>query len=478
MKEITDKIDQFSETEWEVYFGDPEKKITQAAGPSCVATLIVWAAEEAGLPCLTFGGNIYIYNGTHYSKESLADIIYVALKRIGFPLAFVNDSDFLKKVEKNIQVASQRHRNNIEMNPRGLNFQDGCLMISRKDVKFLPHSPNRVFTYCLPFKYNGERKKSEVWAPFIEQIIPDAEYRAYTMASLANALAGDPMYAQRMLLLMGVGASGKSTLIDAICSTIGTDNVCNVDDLKNVTKDDSRFRIDLANNILCICGDASGNIGNKDVLKQIISKEELAGRRLYKEVEYFTPRASLIVASNEIGFTHTLSDSGIARRLDIIEFRESIPEERRDPHIGRKLERTNEQREMILDLIDALMTMQNENDGKMVRPARLVSMLEKLKKEGDTFLSFLHESGLEPAAETGVGTVWLQQKEMADMFNRYRQDNRNGTISTPKVKQKARDHGCKEEKGRSNGWKYLFKVFDNKAFDDMRTSVIFDSNTK
>lgn len=478
MQEIKEKIEQFSEMEWEVHFGDPEKKITQALAPACTATIIVWAAEEAGLPCLTFGGNIYLYNGSHYGRESLSEIIYCALQRLSLPLALVNDSEFLKRVEKNIQVASTRHRNNIEMNPRGINFKDGCLMISRKDVKFLPHSPNRVFTYALPFNYNGERTKSEVWTPFIEQIIPDEEYRSYTMASLANALAGDPMYAQRMLLLMGVGASGKSTLIDAICATIGTDNVCNVDDLKNVTKDDSRFRIDLANNILCICGDASGNIGNKDVLKQIISKEELAGRRLYKEVEYFTPRASLIVASNEIGFTHTLSDSGIARRLDIIEFRESIPEEKRDPHIGRKLERENEQREMILDLIDALMAMQNEHDGKMVRPARLVAMLEKMKKEGDTFLSFLYESGMEPAGEPGVKTVWLQQREMANMFNRYRQDNRHGTISTNKVRQKARDHGSLEEKGRSNQWKYLFKVFDSKAFDEMRTTVIFDSTKK
>jgi len=280
-----------------------------------------------------------------------------------------------------------------------------------------------------------------------------------------------------MLLLMGVGASGKSTLIEAVTAAIGKNNVCNIDDLKNLTKDDSRYRIDLANNILCVCGDASGNIGNKDVLKQIVSKEELSGRRLYKEVEYFTPRASLIVASNEIGFTHVLSDSGISRRLDIIEFRNPIAEDKRDPHIGRKLEGENEQREMILDMVDALVKMQNEHDGKMVRPERLVNTLEKLKKEGDTFLSFLEHAGLETCPEAGPSCIWLKQKQLADMFNDYRQDNRNGSISTNKVKQKARDHGA-VEKSHGNGDKYLFKVVDQKAFDDLHHRTIFDSKTK
>ena len=477
MKTIIDKIEQFNELDWEHFFGEPDKKITQAAAPSSVATLIVWAAEEAGYPCLTFGGNIYLYNGKNYEKGSLRDLVYTGLKRIGFPLAFVNDSEFIKKVEKNIQVASKSHQDSIEMNPRGLNFLDGSLMITRKGTEFIPHSPKRVFTYALPFMYKGERKASKVWTKFIEQIIPEQEYRTYTLASLANALAGDPLYAQRMLLLMGVGASGKSTLIDAVSAAIGKGNVCNVDDLKNVTKDDSRFRIDLANHILCVCGDASGNIGNKDVLKQIISKEELAGRRLYKEVEYFTPRASLIVASNEIGFTHTLSDSGISRRLDIIEFREAIAEADRDPHIGEKLGAPNEMREMILDMVSALITMQNENDGKMVRPSQLTATLDKLRKEGDSFLSWLHEAGLQPIGEQGVGTIWLLQKEMRDMFNQYRLDNGNGTISTGKAKQKARDHGCLEEKGRMNQEKYCFKVVDSEAYDAMYHKVIYDSTT-
>ena len=478
MKILTDKIESFSSMEWDAYLGNPEKAISASALPSAVATVISWACEEVGMPILVFGGNIYIYNGKYYSRGELRALMFESLKKLSHPWALINDSEFVKKVEKNLQLASSTHRNGVNMNPRGINFEDGTLLITRHKTEFVEHSHQRVFTYCLPFKYHGIRVKSDVWQPFIEQIIPEQQYREYTLASLANSIAGDPMYAQRMLLLMGVGASGKSTLIEAVTAAIGKNNVCNIDDLKNLTKDDSRYRIDLANNILCVCGDASGNIGNKDVLKQIVSKEELSGRRLYKEVEYFTPRASLIVASNEIGFTHVLSDSGISRRLDIIEFRNPIAEDKRDPHIGRKLEQENEQREMILDMVDALVKMQNEHDGKMVRPERLVNTLEKLKKEGDTFLSFLEHAGLETCPEAGPSCIWLKQKQLADMFNDYRQDNRNGSISTNKVKQKARDHGAVEKSAGGNGDKYLFKVVDQKSFDALHHRTIFDSTKK
>jgi len=186
------------------------------------------------------------------------------------------------------------------------------------------------------------------------------------------------MHAQRMLLL--------STLIDAVVATIGKQNACRVDDLRNLTKDESRYRIDLANHILCICGDASGNLGNKDVLKQIVSKEEISGRRLYREVEYFVPRASLVVASNEIGFTHALGDSGISRRIDIVQFNNPVDEKNRDPFIGKKLAAPKEQREMVMDMIDCLLEMQN-NFGRMVRPDSLAQALDDLRYDGDTFLS-------------------------------------------------------------------------------------------
>ena len=466
MQKIIEQIQKVDSDVWESLIGDPEKSIPSKTQPAAVGAVINWASKQVESPIILIGQEVHIWNGKYYERGSIYDILGCALRVLNLPVASAIDADFIRNVEKALSVASDRYALDIEMNPKGINFADGVLFMNQTSVEFKAgHSHKNVFTYCLPFNYLGDRTESKVWSKFINQIVPDDELRKYIMASFANAIACDPMRAQRMLLLMGVGASGKSTLIDAVVSTIGSRNACRVDDLRNLTKDDSRYRIDLAKNILCICGDASGNIGNKDVLKQIISKEEISGRRLYKEIEYFYPRASLLVASNEIGFTHALGDSGISRRIDIIQFNNPVAEKDRDPFIGEKLAAPAEQREMILDMIDAIIEMQN-NHGKMVRPDSLAKALTDLMYDGDSFLAFMGWCGLEADGETAEddNTEWLHQSALRDAYNRFSGEYGNATLGMKGLKGKCRVHGCsmKSASGRSHNFK--FKVVDNDLF--------------
>jgi phage/plasmid-associated DNA primase len=466
MKKIIDKIATVDEQVWEQLIGEPEKAIPAKAQPAAVGAIINWASKEVKAPIILIGQEVHIWNGKNYERGAVYDVIDATLRVLKLPVALAIDSDFIRNVEKALSVASDRYAMGLDMSPKGINFQDGVLYMTQTSVEFVKgHDHTKVFTYCLPFNYMGERKKSKVWRKFIEQIVPDRELRRYILASFANSIACDPMRAQRMLLLMGVGASGKSTLIDAVVATIGSQNACRVDDLRNLTKDDSRYRIDLAKNILCICGDASGNIGNKDVLKQIISKEEISGRRLYKEIEYFYPRASLLVASNEIGFTHALGDSGISRRIDIIQFNNPVAEKDRDPFIGEKLAAPLEQREMILDMVDCMIEMQNTH-GKMVRPDALAQALTDLMYDGDSFLAFMGWCGIEADGEgpEDTNTEWLHQSALRDAYNRFSGEYGNAPLGMKGLKGKCRVQGAamRSASGRSHNFK--FKVVDNELF--------------
>jgi len=466
MKKIIDKIATVDELVWEQLIGEPEKAIPAKAQPAAVGAIINWASKEVKAPIILIGQEVHIWNGKNYERGAVYDVIDATLRVLKLPVALAIDSDFIRNVEKALSVASDRYAMGLDMSPKGINFQDGVLYMTQTSVEFVEgHDHTKVFTYCLPFNYMGDRKKSKVWRKFIEQIVPDRELRRYILASFANSIACDPMRAQRMLLLMGVGASGKSTLIDAVVATIGSQNACRVDDLRNLTKDDSRYRIDLAKNILCICGDASGNIGNKDVLKQIISKEEISGRRLYKEIEYFYPRASLLVASNEIGFTHALGDSGISRRIDIIQFNNPVAEKDRDPFIGEKLSAPVEQREMILDMVDCMIEMQNKH-GKMVRPDALAQALTDLMYDGDSFLAFMGWCGIEADGEgpEDTNTEWLHQSALRDAYNRFSGEYGNAPLGMKGLKGKCRVQGAamRSASGRSHNFK--FKVVDNELF--------------
>jgi P4 family phage/plasmid primase-like protien len=444
-----------------------EGRVGAKAMPSAVASLINYSANECSMPILIIGQVVHIWNGVFYEPGRIYDLIECSLDKLSCPISLAIDGDFVRSVEKCLSVCSDRWGSNVNTNPRGLNFLDGSLMISRDSMIFMEfHDPTNVFTYCLPFKYMGEREEGGVWKTFIEKAIPDEVMRNYALASLANSLAGDPLQSQRMLILMGVAASGKSTLIDAVVNVVGKRNVCRVDDLSNLTKDESRYRIDLANHILCICGDASGNLGNKDVLKQIVSKEEISGRRLYKEVEYFVPRASLIVASNEFGFTHALGDSGISRRIDIIQFLNAIPESERDPFISEKLANPIEQKEMLFDMIRCFAHMQNDY-GKMVRPKRLATILDDFRHDGDVFLSFLGASGLECGVSGNSEHEWIHQERLYGAYAQFCVKNGNQTGSMRTFKGKCESHGIPKEAAGQRKHTYLFNVVDRQAYTEM-----------
>lgn len=473
MDKVIEQIETMSD-ETRVQLVGEDKKIPQKAMPSSLAAVINWAANEASTPVLMLGQVVHLFNGRYYEAGKMYEIMEAALRRLALPISLAVDPDVLRATEKSLSVCLDRYGSDLDMNPRGLNFMDGRLMISQSQLDFIEgHDHRSVFTYCLPFNYCGTREDSVIWAKFINQIIPNEEMRRYVLASFINAIAGDPMHAQRMLLLMGVGASGKSTLIDAVVATIGKQNACRVDDLRNLTKDESRYRIDLANHILCICGDASGNLGNKDVLKQIVSKEEISGRRLYREVEYFVPRASLIVASNEIGFTHALGDSGISRRIDIIQFNNPVDEKNRDPFIGKKLAAPKEQREMVMDMIDCLLEMQNKF-GRMVRPESLAQALDDLRYDGDTFLSFLGASGLEiiKASEEAPDSIWIHQSDLFSSFNYFCGQNGNKIGSMRTLKGKCKSHGVVQESAGKRQHKFLFKLVNEKFYRSAFVNVI------
>lgn len=466
MEKVIENIESMTD-ETRVHLVGDEKRIPQKAMPSSLAAVINWAAKEANTPVLMLGQVVHLFNGRYYEAGKMYDIMEAALDKLNLPISFAIDPDVLRATEKSLSACIDRYGVDLDMNPRGLNFKDGRLMISQDSLEFLRgHDHRSVFTYCLPFEYHGERKESVVWDRFISQIIPNEEMRRYVLASFINAIAGDPLHAQRMLLLMGVGASGKSTLIDAVVAAIGKQNACRVDDLRNLTKDESRYRIDLANHILCICGDASGNLGNKDVLKQIVSKEEISGRRLYKEVEYFVPRASLIVASNEIGFTHALGDSGISRRIDIVQFNNPVAEKNRDPFIGKKLAAPKEQKGMVMDMVDCLIEMQSKH-GRMVRPEALAQALDDLRYDGDTFLSFLGGAGIEiiKKKEEDEECEWVHQKDLFSAFNYFCGLNGNKVGSMRTLKGKCKSHGVAQETAGKRQHRFLFRVSNRRDYD-------------
>lgn len=399
---------------------DPAK-ISARSSAALLAAFIPACAKEMNVPIVEMGGVTMVWCGTHFSPLS-------ERQRTRIMRAFAAPSGLLKPAVLTQEFSREYARGfAIYANPsevfgtqhprRGLNFEDGMVVFdSYQPTLQEGHQPEWLATYCIPCD-STRNLKSRDWDVFIGETLPDPEVRSYTLAMMANAIAGDPVRAQKILLLIGAAGAGKSTLIEAVAAVVGTHNVMRTDNLAQITRDDSRHRMKLAQATLCISADASDNLGDKDALKMIVSKEAIIARKLYSEPTEVVPRASLIVASNESGFSYALSDPGVERRFDIVMFMHAKPESERDGTLIDKLKDITCQAAIGISLLKFLTAELKSGSGKLLRPEAMRNEIEQLRVEGDPIMSWLNDSGL--TVQHSKGTIIIHQSIALDSFRAF-----------------------------------------------------------
>jgi len=442
---------------------DPDKCSAKSAA-AMLGISIPMLSVACGNPVLEIGGFTSIWTGTHYepvSEGQKKKVLQAFARGAGLLRPTILTSDFKREFDKSFSAYGKPEVVFPLPNQgvRGINFLDGVLTFHGPRHRFVDgHRMEDLSTYCIPTLYH-RKQKSARWEQFLEEAIPDPDARRYVLASFGNAIAGDPMKAQKILLLIGAAGAGKSTLIEAIAQCIGSQNVMRTDNLSQITKDDSRHRIRLGHATLCVSADASENIGDKDALKMIVSKEPIVARRLYHEPLEITPRASLVVASNEMGLSYVLSDPGVARRFDIVSFRSAKSEKQRDSSLIYALSTEEAMGGIGISMAEALIEHLAAHNGMFLRPAVLEQELERLKIEGDPFMSWMAASGISPDKRT-ENTVEVHQDAAMESFRQYCLNNGYNTWAMRKFKGRLRDLNLPESGKHGGKHSFIFYVTD------------------
>ena len=452
-----DKIIEIVEVPYE-----PDKCSAKSAA-AMLGIAIPSLSKTIGHPLLDMGGVTSIWCGTHYEPISDAQrkqVIRAFANGAKLLKPSILTSDFNREFERSFSASAVPSNVFGYGGPLlGINFEDGVLCVNGEKEDFRRgHRPEDLTTYCIPAKWK-EARTHDKWESFMVEAIPDEESRQYVLAMFANAIAGDPFNVQKIMLLIGAAGAGKSTMIEAIAGCIGYQNVMRTDNLAQITKDDSRHRMKLAHATLCVSADASEKIGDKDALKMIVSKEPIIARKLYAEPIEIKPRASLVVASNEMGLSYVLSDPGIARRFDIINFKKAKSWAKRDINLHHKLATEEARGGIGISLGLALLSEAKKNQGKIDRPKALEQELERLRIEGDPFMSWMVASGLS-VDEQDHNTSVLHQDDLHSSFNSYCAQHGYNIWSIRRFKARLRALNLPEE-GRQGGKHcYAFYVKD------------------
>jgi P4 family phage/plasmid primase-like protien len=399
---------------------DPAK-ISARSSAALLAAFIPACAKDVNIPVIEMGGITLIWCSTHFNPVGDQDKTRI-LRSFAKPAGLLKPAVLTQEFNREFSRGFANYASPVtvfghQQPRRGLNFEDGLVVFDSGEPELQPgHEPEWLTTYCIPCM-SSRSFVDKTWNVFLEETIPQEDVRRYTLAMMANAIAGDPVRAQKILLLIGAAGAGKSTLIEAIAAVIGGHNVMRSDNLAQITKDDSRHRMKLAQATLCVSADASDNLGDKDALKMIVSKEPIIARKLYSEPMEVVPRASLIVASNEAGFTYALSDPGVERRFDIVTFTHAKPENQRDGQLIDRLRDQACQAAIGCSLLDALTKELQKGKGRLTRPEAMVRELEQMRIEGDPIMSWLNDSGIRIEVESG-GVV-VHQTQALESFRTY-----------------------------------------------------------
>lgn len=289
--------------------------------------------------------------------------------------------------------------------------RDGCSdMDGTASVECIPHDRARLLSKMMPVEYDPDAK-APLFDSVLNRIQPDPEMREFLQRWFGlnmTALTGD----QVMMFLYGVGANGKSLLMDLIAHMMG-DYACTAK-IESLTGSNRRGGGDATPDLIPLMGarmtrasePEQGEKLKEGLIKELTGGEPMLVRALHSDFIEVRPLFKLSISGNykpEIRGT----DDGIWRRVLLTPFDVQIPKDERDPDLGKKLwaERSGILNWMIEGLI-----MYLEN-GLQV-PQKVVDATQEFREDSDPVHTFLAEC----CEVTGDVVDSIRASELKDAF--------------------------------------------------------------
>ncbi|MBI4586971.1 MAG: hypothetical protein HY717_23410 [Planctomycetes bacterium] len=234
-------------------------------------------------------------------------------------------SESLQRLEAMIDLAGSRPGipalpEELDANPWLLNCPNGTIDLRTGELK--PHKSEDLLTKMAGADYQPDAG-CERWRTFLTEIFAGDESMAeFTQRAVGASITGDPRE-EVFLLLHGVGANGKTTLIEAVARALG--DYAQASEFSTFLE--ARRRDNIRNDIAALRGarfvsasePPSGARLDEGVVKQITSRDRIRARFLYQESFEFKRSWMIWLAANhkpEVRGT----DHGIWRRIRLLPF--------------------------------------------------------------------------------------------------------------------------------------------------------------
>jgi putative DNA primase/helicase len=280
---------------------------------------------------------IYFYNGAFwsaFSNEQFRDFLKKATIKMGLYSLNCLHFTFQDPTFKQFWADSFLTRPESERGVVLINLLNGTFEITPKYQKLRNPSSDDFLTYQLPFAYDPGAE-APIFKKFLEEVLPDPKVRM-VLAEYIACVFIDPrdLKLEKVLILIGQGANGKSVFFEIIQNLLGKENVSSFS-LSSLTNEKGNYRIEIADKLLNYTSEISTKM-NTNTFKQMASMEPVDARRLYCNPVILWRYARMMFNSNELPreVEHT---EAFYRRFLIILFEKIIEEKNQDKKLATKI---------------------------------------------------------------------------------------------------------------------------------------------
>ncbi|MBT22565.1 hypothetical protein CMK17_21895 [Candidatus Poribacteria bacterium] len=272
-----------------------------------------------------------------------------------------------------------------EINPNDgvLNLENGLL--SMGDGGFEDrHTPDRLSTVRIPVKYDAQAVCPKIDKFLSEVLPPDCLDLIYEM--FGYCLIQDVVY-QKVFMLTGTGANGKSTLLNLLTAFIGSGNISTIP-LQEL--DGHRFkRAELYGKLVNLFADLDArSLKSSTYFKMVADGSEIDAERKFEAPFKFRPFCKMVFSANELPRSQDRTFA-YYRRWIIIPFPRKFTGENDNKNLIHELTSTDELSGLLNRAIQGLDRLVLNDRFSEVSSTQ--QALEQYKVENDNVRQFLDE---------------------------------------------------------------------------------------
>ncbi|WP_374989118.1 phage/plasmid primase, P4 family [Priestia megaterium] len=319
-------------------------------------------------------------------------------------------------------------------------------VIDLKTGELLPHDRDLLLTKIspIPYKRNADCPN---WIAFLQSIFltpsgdPDEELIEYLQKAIGYSLTGVTKE-QIMFFLFGNGRNGKSTFINVIQDILGDYARQTNSETFLKKKNDNGINNDVARldgaRFVSAVKSEEGQQLSEALVKQITGGEKMSARFLRQEYFEFTPEFKVFFTTNHKPIVKG-GDNGIWRRIKLVPFTVTIPEEKVDADLPEKLKR--EMPGILNWMVEGCLKWQSEGlkDPKAVKQAT-----DNYREDMDILGPFIEENcAVHPS-------VKIEAKAIYENYTKWCFQNNEMELKNRAFYRQLEIRGYKKEKGAKN----------------------------